>query len=110
VFSFPSLGAILTSPQFPLLAPNTKSNQKSRSLTQAEINMGVINEDEVAALSERLQSDPPPMSLQEARERRASIKEERKRSIDFIRSRTNSRAAAVGRPSLDALTEGQRKD
>jgi hypothetical protein len=72
--------------------------------------MGVITEDEVAALGERLQTDPPPMSLQEARERRASIKEGRKRSIDFIRSRTNSRAAASGRPSLVALTEGQRKD
>jgi hypothetical protein len=74
-------------------------------LTQAEINMGIITEDQVAALGERLQTDPPPMSLQEARERRASIKEERKRSIEFIRSRTNSRAAANGRPSMDGSNE-----
>jgi hypothetical protein len=98
----------LINEQFPSFAPNPKPNQKSRSLTQAEINMGVITEDEVAALGEQLQTDPPPMSLQEARERRASIKEERKRSIDFIRRRTSSRAAAMGRPSLDSLEESQR--
>jgi len=96
---------ILTNWQFPAFTPNPKASQKSRSLTQAEINMGVITEDQVAALSERLQTDPPPMSLQEARERRASIKEERKRSIEFIRSRTNSRAAANGRPSMDGFNE-----
>jgi hypothetical protein len=96
---------ILTNWQFPAFTPNPKAIQKSRSLTQAEINMGVITEDQVAALGERLQTDPPPMSLQEARERRASIKEERKRSIEFIRSRTNSRAAANGRPSMDGFNE-----
>jgi hypothetical protein len=71
--------------------------------------MAVITEDEVAALGERLQTEPPPMSLKEARERKASIKEERKRSIEFIRSRTNSRVAASNRPSLDSLDERQRK-
>lgn len=67
--------------------------------------MGVMKEEEVAALGERLQTEPPPMSLQEARERRASIKEERKRSIEFIRRRTNSRAAANGRPSMEVLDQ-----
>jgi hypothetical protein len=97
---------ILTYAQFPSFVPNQRSGQKSRSLTQAEINMGIIGDDEVAALGERLQNEPAPLSLQEARERRASIKEERKRSIDFIRSRTNSRAAAQGRPSMEAAESG----
>jgi hypothetical protein len=95
----------LINKQFPSFTQTLKPNQKSRSLTQAEINMGVITEDQAAALGERLLTDPPPMSLQEARERRASIKEERKKSIDFIRSRTNSRAAANGRPSTDGFSE-----
>ena len=44
------------------------------SLTQAEINMGVIIEGEVAAFIRRLQTITLPMSLQETRESRASIK------------------------------------
>lgn len=68
--------------------------------------MGIIGDDEVAALGERLQTEPAPLSLQQARDRRASIKEERKRSIDFIRSRTNSRAAAQGRPSMEVTESG----
>jgi hypothetical protein len=96
----------LTSQQFPSFGP--KPGQKSRSLTQAEIEAGVIKEDEVAAIGERLQTEPAPLSLQEVRERRASIKEERKRNIDFIRARTNSRAAALGRPTPDSTGEGDR--
>ncbi|PMD22710.1 hypothetical protein NA56DRAFT_658086 [Hyaloscypha hepaticicola] len=92
--------------KFPAFGP--KLGQKSRSLTQAEIEAGVIKEDEVAAIGERLQTEPAPLSLQEVRERRASIKEERKRNIDFIRARTNSRAAALGRPTPDSTGEGDR--
>lgn len=102
--------SVLIKIQFPAFLQGPRASQKSRSLTQAEINMGVITGDQVAALGESLLNDPPPMSLQEARERRASIKEERKRSIEFIRSRTNSRVAASARPSLEVLDERQRKD
>ncbi|KAN0112655.1 hypothetical protein V8E51_005606 [Hyaloscypha variabilis] len=104
--SSPGLNSEGGAEKFPSFVPNQRSGQKSRSLTQAEINMGIIGDDEVAALGERLQNEPAPLSLQEARERRASIKEERKRSIDFIRSRTNSRAAAQGRPSMEAAESG----
>lgn len=93
-------------------------------MTSAELKAATVTEKELDATLARLQAEPAPLGLQEAiqkeRERRASIKEERKRSIDFIRSRTNSRAAALGRPStevlpdnatgrpnLDVLTEGQ---
>jgi len=68
--------------------------------------MGIISDDELAALGERLQTEPAPLSLQQARDRRASIKEERKAAIEFIRSRTNSRAAAQGRPSMEAAEHG----
>jgi len=57
---------ILTNWQFPAFTSNPKASQKSRSLTQAEINLGVITEDQVAALGERLQTDPPPMSLEDS--------------------------------------------
>ena len=96
-------------------------------MTSAELKAATVTEEELDATLVRLQTEPAPLGLQEAiqkeRERRASIKEERKRSIDFIRSRTNSRAAALGRPSteilpdnanarqnLDILKEGQAED
>ncbi|KAE9375747.1 hypothetical protein N431DRAFT_403687 [Stipitochalara longipes BDJ] len=104
--SSPTLSSEGDAEKFPAFMPSQRSGQKSRSLTQAEINMGIIGDDEVAALGERLQNEPAPLSLQQARERRASIKEERKRSIDFIRSRTNSRAAAQGRPSMEVAESG----
>ncbi len=74
-------------------------------MTEAELNSTVISEEELNLLNERLKSESAPMSLEQVRERRASIKEERKRSIDFIRSRTTSRAASGGRPSLSGLKE-----
>jgi hypothetical protein len=53
---------------------------------------------------ERLKTEDPPLSLEQTRARRASIKEERKANIDFIRSRTSSRASAnaSARPSFEA--------
>jgi hypothetical protein len=57
--------------------------------------------EEFNKVAERLKTEEPPMTLEEARQRRASIKEDRKKSIEFIRSRTNSRAAAMGRPNID---------
>lgn len=61
---------------------------------------------EIAAIGERLKNEEPPLSLEQARQRRLSIKEVRKSSIDFIRARTRARtlskAAEQGRqdPSL----------
>ncbi|KAF8852680.1 hypothetical protein BDZ45DRAFT_694892 [Acephala macrosclerotiorum] len=81
---------------------------KSRSLTEAEMQAEVMKPADVEALGERLRTEDPPMSLDQVRARRASIKEERKRSIDFIRSRTSSRAAALGLPDPNAgLTQGR---
>ncbi|OAF59614.2 hypothetical protein VC83_03840 [Pseudogymnoascus destructans] len=54
-----------------------------------------INEDRARVIAE-LRAQPPPPSLEEARARRASVKEERRQSIDFIRMRTLSRASALG--------------
>ncbi len=66
-------------------------------MTDVEITADYISSLEVLQLNERLRTEEPPKSLdearQEARERRASIKEERKASIEFIRNRTSSRAA-----------------
>ncbi|KFY14754.1 hypothetical protein V492_02437 [Pseudogymnoascus sp. VKM F-4246] len=53
-----------------------------------------INEDRARVIAE-LRAQPPPPSLEEARARRASIKEERRQSIEFIRKRTSSRASAL---------------
>jgi hypothetical protein len=57
--------------------------------------------DEFVKVAERLKTEEPPMTLEQVRQRRASIKEDRKKSIEFIRSRTNSRAAAMGHPNSD---------
>jgi short subunit dehydrogenase-like uncharacterized protein len=67
-------------------------------LTEAEIAAEYITPHEITALKERLRTEEPPLSLDEARQSRANIKEERKASIDFIRSRTTSRAAQMGLP------------
>ncbi|PVH83735.1 hypothetical protein DL98DRAFT_652197 [Cadophora sp. DSE1049] len=104
--------------QFPCFLPAPKPVLKSKSLTEAEIKSEVLNDTQVAAIATQLQTDAPPMSLEEARQRRESIKDERKKSIDFIRRRTMSRASVLGRPNLEALNEpkfdeaveGEKKD
>ena len=53
-----------------------------------------ISEDRARVIAE-LRAQPPPPSLEEARARRASIKEERRQNIEFIRKRTTSRASAL---------------
>jgi hypothetical protein len=63
----------------------------------------VIGNKDLAACVDRLKSEGSPPSLEEVRERRASIKEQRRENINMIRSRTASRASNSGRPSLDAL-------
>jgi hypothetical protein len=74
---------------------------KSKSLSAAELSTQLMGTEEFVKVAERLKTEEPPMTLEQARKRRASIKEDRKKSIEFIRSRTNSRAAAMGRPNID---------
>lgn len=57
-------------------------------------NSQFISEDRARAIAQ-LRAQPLPPSLEEARARRASIKEERRQNIDFIRMRTSSRASAL---------------
>jgi hypothetical protein len=75
-------------------------------MTSAEMAAEMLPEDQVAELRDRLKTEEPPLSLQQTRQRRMSIKSERKASIDFIKSRTNSRktsaASMGGRPVLDS--------
>ncbi|KAG4418007.1 hypothetical protein IFR04_008827 [Cadophora malorum] len=91
--------------KFPCFLPAPKPALKSKSLTEAEIKSEVLNDNQVAAIATQLQTDAPPLSLEQARQRRESIKDERKKSIDFIRHRTMSRASLLGRPNLEALDE-----
>ena len=68
----------------------------------------LIVEDLTTAI-DRMKSESPPLSLDQVRQRRASVKdsakEQRKASIDLIRSRTASRASASGgRPNLEDIT------
>ncbi|KAL5323996.1 hypothetical protein ACEPPN_008539 [Leptodophora sp. 'Broadleaf-Isolate-01'] len=91
--------------KFPSFLNAPKQPLKSKSLTEAEIQSDLLNDTQVAAIATSLQTDAAPLSLEQARQRRESIKDERKRSIDFIRRRTISRASALGRPNLEALVE-----
>lgn len=59
---------------------------------------GSVSNDRARVIAQ-LRAQSPPPSIAEARARRASIKQERRDSIEFIRSRTTSRASAGGRPS-----------
>lgn len=72
-------------------------------MTEAEIKSEVLNDEQISAIATKLQTENLPMSLEEARQRREEIKDERKKSIDFIRRRTLSRASQLGRPNLEAL-------
>ncbi|EPE30638.1 hypothetical protein GLAREA_03605 [Glarea lozoyensis ATCC 20868] len=72
-----------------------------KSLSSAELSAQAMGADEFVKVAERLKTEEPPMTLEQVRQRRASIKEDRKKSIEFIRSRTNSRAAAMGHPNID---------
>lgn len=92
--------------KFPvLLSPTTiqfppAKGTKSRSLTEAEIQSGVMKPAEIVSLAENLKIAEPPMSLDQVRKRRATIKQDRKDTINFIKERTAvrraSRAAAMG--------------
>jgi hypothetical protein len=82
-------------------------------MTSAEIamaNKAIMDAQDMAAAMERLKTEEPPASLDEARQRRASIKQQRRDSINLIRSRTASRASAIslGPARRDGLL-GKRK-
>jgi hypothetical protein len=62
-----------------------------------------MNNEEIAAVGERLKTEEPPLSLEQARERRASITQQRKDSINLIRKRTASRVENTGRPALEGF-------
>ncbi|KFY00002.1 hypothetical protein V490_01522, partial [Pseudogymnoascus sp. VKM F-3557] len=54
-----------------------------------------VIEDRARVIAEWRAKTPPP-SLEDVRAKKASIKEERRQSIEFIRARTSSRASALG--------------
>lgn len=72
-------------------------------MTDAEMKSEVLDDYQIDKIATQLKTADPPLSLEQARQRRDSIKEERKMNIDFIRRRTMSRAEALGRPNLEAL-------
>jgi hypothetical protein len=87
------------------------SLQKSKSMTSAEIamaNKAIMDAQDMAAAMERLKTEEPPASLDEARQRRASIKQQRRDSINLIRSRTASRASAIKVTKVKFRTCSQR--
>jgi hypothetical protein len=83
-----------------ITAASASSNHTGAQIASAH-GAQSINEDRARVIAE-LRAQPPPPSLEEARARRASVKEERRQSIDFIRMRTLSRASALGRSMASA--------
>lgn len=100
----------ITYEQFPSFLPSRKlsTKSKSKSLTEAEISGDMAGVQDLATVVERLRNEEPPLSLEQVRDRRASIKKQRKESISLIRSRTASRASNGGRPSMEAMENGKR--
>ncbi|KFY21530.1 hypothetical protein V493_07343 [Pseudogymnoascus sp. VKM F-4281 (FW-2241)] len=74
-------------------AAGAGSNRTGAQIASAHRSQS-ISEDRARVIAE-LRAQPPPPSLEEARARRASIKEERRQSIEFIRMRTSTRASAL---------------
>lgn len=72
---------------------STSSNHTGAQTAPNHGSQSII-EDRARVIAE-LRAQPPPPSLEEARARRASIKEERRQNIEFIRKRTTSRASAL---------------
>ena len=98
--------------QFPILSQNNKpppAFQKSKSLTAAELCMEIMSDDEVSAVGDRLKLEEPPMSLEQTRECRARITQQRKDTINLIRKRTASRSSTSVRPVLEPISKGDKK-
>lgn len=82
-----------------LLSQVTNTASTSSSHTEDPItptNMATFISEDRARVIAQLRAQPSPPSLEEVRARQASIKEERRQSIEFIRLRTSSRASALG--------------
>ncbi|TAQ89140.1 hypothetical protein B7494_g2538 [Chlorociboria aeruginascens] len=89
-------------PPTPKFAPSyTKS--KSMSEVQDLVKEGTPPDDDINSAIDRLKSQEPPISLEKARERRSSVKKERRDIINVIRERTASRASNSARPNLEDL-------
>ncbi|OBT69655.1 hypothetical protein VE03_00715 [Pseudogymnoascus sp. 23342-1-I1] len=78
-----------------IAATSASSNHTGAQIAPTPVFQAII--DDRARVIAHLRAQPPPPSLEEARARRASIKEERRQNIDFIRQRTSSRASALAR-------------
>lgn len=75
---------------------------KSKSLTAAEF-LEVITSRDLQSVKTELKNTDLPPSLDEAQKRRASIKQERRDAVTFVRSRTASRVSGSTRPTLADL-------
>ncbi|KFZ13629.1 hypothetical protein V502_06510 [Pseudogymnoascus sp. VKM F-4520 (FW-2644)] len=76
------------------ITPVSTSSNHTGAQTAPNHGSQSTSEDRARVIAE-LRAQPPPPSLEEARARRASIKEERRQNIEFIRKRTTSRASAL---------------
>jgi hypothetical protein len=69
-----------------------------------DLSRDILKVEEIALMHEKLKTDDPPLSLsetrQQKREKEIASKEDRRKAVEFIRSRTTSRASALGRPFL----------
>jgi len=74
----------------------------------------VMPHETIEEVVSRLKEQGSPLSLQEARDfkeaKKEMAKKERRDSINFIRSRTSSRASALGRLGLEEGKEGKDVD
>lgn len=70
------------------------------------VRKALLDQDLTSAV-DRLKQEAPPLSLDQARERRVnemeSAKEQRKASINLIRSRTASRTSTTVRPNIEDI-------
>ncbi|KFY60479.1 hypothetical protein V496_05330 [Pseudogymnoascus sp. VKM F-4515 (FW-2607)] len=76
-----------------LAVASTSSNHAGAQIGSTHVYESIIGDR--ARVIAHLRAQPPPPSLEEVRARRASIKEERRQNINFIRMRTTSRASAL---------------
>jgi len=70
-----------------------------------EITADLARDEDLATAVERLKNEESPPSIEQVRERRASIKKQRSDSIKMIRSRTASRASAGNQPSFEGISK-----
>ena len=71
-------------------------------MTHVEFRAAVITDEALANEFQKLKTEAPPMTLEEARARRRGIKELRRNAVKFIKGRTASRIAAQGQQACAA--------